>query len=192
MSAKVKELRKSTNQLLTYEDYLALPEMMQRYEIIDGEMIMSPAPTSKHQLVVGSLYRSLHSLVRRWRLGVVLLSPLDIIIHRVPRLRTRQPDLIFVSRERQAIIHDQIEGGPDLVIEVLSPSDTRRVIERKLEDYRRIGVRECWMVSIEGETVEVLKLSARGVRRLGLYGPGDVVRSQVLPSLALPIKKIFA
>jgi Uma2 family endonuclease len=143
--------------------------MMQRYEIIDGEMIMLSASTSRHQAVVGNLYAFLWNFGQRRKLGIVLLSPLDIIIHRVPKLRTRQPDLIFVSRERQAIIQDQIEGGPDLVIEVLSPSDTRRVIEQKLEDYRRIGVRECWIVSIEAETVEVLKLSARGIKRLGLW-----------------------
>jgi Uma2 family endonuclease len=116
----------------------------------------------------------------------------DVIIHRVPRLRTRQPDITFVSRARRSIVQDQIEGGPDLVIEVLSPGDTRKEIEQKLEDYARIGVRECWIVSIEAETVEVLQLSAKGVKRLGLYGSGDSVRSAVLPGLALPTKKMFA
>jgi Uma2 family endonuclease len=98
----------------------------------------------------------------------------------------------FRSNARRAIIQERIEGGPDLVIEVLSPGDTRKEMEKKLTDYARIGVRECWFVSIEAETVEVLQLSIKGVKRLGLYGPGDLVRSAVLPGLALPIKKLFA
>jgi Uma2 family endonuclease len=104
----------------------------------------------------------------------------------------RQPDLIYVSNERRHIISDRIEGGPDLVIEVLSPSDTRKQITAKLKDYQRIGVRECWLVSAEAETVEVLQLTLKSVKRLGLYGIGDIVRSKVLPGLELPTKKLFS
>lgn len=176
---------------ITYEEYLTLPEIVQRYEIVDGEMIMSPAPTTRHQAVLGNFYRALFDFVTRRRLGFVLLAPLDVIVRRKPKLRTRQPDLIYVSTEWQHIIADQIEGGPDLVVEILSPGDTRKKIAKKLKDYCRIGVRECWLVSIEAETVEVLRLSTKNIKRIGLYGIGDLIRSKVLSGLALPTKKLF-
>jgi Uma2 family endonuclease len=180
------------NHEINYDTYLALPETMQRYEIIDGELIMSPAPTTGHQLALGNFYRPLFDFVSRRQLGFVLFAPLDVIIRRKPKLRMRQPDLIYVSNERRHIISDRIEGGPDLVIEVLSPSDTRKSIAQKLKDYAKIGVRECWLVSIEAETVEVLQLTPKIVKRIGLYGIGDVVHSNVLPGLELPTKKLFA
>jgi len=74
------------------------------------------------------------------------------------------------------------------VIEIVLPGNARKQIERKLADYVRIGVRECWLVSIEAEIVAVLQLSAQEVKRLGLYGVGDRVRSAVLPDLALPVR----
>ncbi len=180
------------NHEISYEEYLALPETMQRYEIIDGELIMSPAPTTGHQLALGNFYRPLFDFVSQRQLGFVLFAPLDVIVRRKPKLRMRQPDLIYVSNERRHIVSDRIEGGPDLVVEVLSPGDTRKKIAAKLKDYQRIGVRECWLVSIEAETVEVLQLTPKSVKRLGLYGSGDIVRSKVLSGLELPTKKLFA
>lgn len=192
MAARIKPDQSPVPSPLTYADYLALPEMKARYEIIDGVMMMCPAPTTKHQFVISNLHVLLRSFVRRRKLGVVLFAPVDIIVQRVPKLRTRQPDLMFISHARRSIIKDQIEGGPDLVIEILSPGNTRKQIERKLADYVWIGVRECWLISIEAETVEVLQLSAKEIKRLGLCGAGDRVRSAVLPGSALPVRKIFA
>ena len=84
-----------------------------------------------------------------------------------------------------------IEGGPDLVVEILSPSNIRRDIEEKLKDYASIDVRECWLVSPEARTVEVLKLSANRLERSGLYGVGDVIRSEVLPELRLKAEEVL-
>jgi Uma2 family endonuclease len=176
---------------ITFEKYLALPETMQRYELIDGEMVMSPAPTARHQTVLGNFYRAVFHFVSRRRLGAVLFAPLDIVVQRRPKLRTRQPDLIYVDSARQHILADQIEGGPDLVVEILSPADTRRQVSAKLRDYCKIDVRECWLVSLEAETIEVLQLSAKTIKRLSLYGVGDVLRSRVLPGLALQTKRLF-
>src|SRR5262245_16624608 len=176
---------------ITFEKYLALPETMQRYELINGEMIMSPAPTARHQTVLGNFYRALFNHVSRRRLGAVLFAPLDVVVQRKPKLRTRQPDLIYVSAARQHILSNQIEGGPDLVVEILSPGDTRRQLSAKLRDYCKIGVRECWLVSLEAETIEVLQLSTKTIKRLGLYGVGDVLRSRALPGLELQTNKLF-
>lgn len=177
---------------LTYEEYLALPETMQRYEILDGEFVLTPAPTVKHQVVLGNLYRALFDFVSKRGLGLILLSPHDIIVRRKPKLRTRQPDLTYVSKARERILGERIEGGgPDLVIEILSPGDTRKRMQGKLKDYSAIGVRECWLISLEAETVEVLRLSKKSAKRVGLYGAGDIITSDVLIGLQLQTNKIF-
>jgi Uma2 family endonuclease len=176
---------------LTYADYLSLPEMKARYSIIDGELVMDGAPTPDHQTVLQELFVKLDSLMRALRLGRVFLAPLDVVIRRDP-LRTRQPDLMFISNARRYIIGRQvIESGPDLVIEILSPSNIRRELTAKLQDYQSIGVREAWVVSPQGHTVEVLQLSPENIARSGLYGLGDAIVSQVLPDLHLTVAEIF-
>src|SRR5262245_5110108 len=107
---------------LTYADYLCLPEMKARYSIIDGELVMDGAPTPDHQIVLHEIFVKLESLMRALRLGRMFLAPLDIVIRRDP-LRTRQPDLMFISNVLRYIIGRQvIDSGPDLIIEILSPS----------------------------------------------------------------------
>ncbi len=176
---------------LTYTDYLALPEIKKRYEIIDGELIfMTPAPTERHQRIARALFRLIDGFVVRRGLGEVYFAPLDILVSREP-LRTRQPDLLFISRERASIIREQIEGGPDLVIEILSPATSRAQVADKLTDYASIGVRECWIVSPEAQTVEVLELAEGQVKRTGLYGMGDRVVSRALADLNLFVADIF-
>jgi Uma2 family endonuclease len=176
---------------LTYADYLALPEMKARYSIVDGELVMAAAPTTEHQRCILELALKLTPVVRERRLGEVFIAPVDIVIRRDP-LRTRQPDLLFISNARRHIIGRQvIEGGPDLVIEILSPSNTRRELEEKLRDYQSINVRETWIVATQGQTVEVLQLSPERIDRSGLYGLGDLIVSQVLSELQLRVDEIF-
>jgi Uma2 family endonuclease len=176
---------------LTYQQYLDLPEMKARYSIVDGELVMAAAPTPNHQTVVQETFLKLDAFVREHGLGRVFVAPLDVLIRRDP-LRTRQPDVIFISHTRRYIIGQQvIEGGPDLVIEILSPSNTRRELEEKLHDYQAVNVREAWIVATQGQTVEVLRLSAERLDRSGLYGLGDTIVSQVLPDLRLPVTEMF-
>lgn len=176
---------------LTYAEYLALPEMRARYSIVDGELVMAAAPTPGHQSVVQETFLKLDAFVREHQLGRVFLAPLDVVIRRDP-LRTRQPDVVFISNARRSIIGGQvIEGGPDLVIEILSPADTRRELVEKLQDYQAINVREAWIVATQGQTIEVLRLSPERIDRSGLYGLGDLIVSQVLPELRLMVDNIF-
>jgi Uma2 family endonuclease len=182
---------------LTYEAWLALPETKQRYEIVDGVLIMPPAPTPDHQWVTMELSARLRSFVNQKELGVVLAAPVDLLIRREP-LRTRQPDILYLSAERTGIRGRAelrglqfLEIPPDLVVEVLSPSNTRREIESKLEDYRQISVRECWLVSPEAETLEVLRFSTEGATTVGIFGVDGTLRSEVLGDFTLPIREIF-
>jgi Uma2 family endonuclease len=176
---------------LTYAEYLALPEMRARYSIVDGEVMMAAAPTPSHQRVVQRTFVKLDAFVQARQLGTVFLAPLDIVIRRAP-LQTRQPDVMFISNARRFIIGPQvIESGPDLVIEILSPSNTRRDLEEKLRDYQSIDVREAWVAATQGQTVEVLQLSSERIERSGLYGLGDRIVSQVLCELQLTVDEVF-
>src|SRR5688500_5755161 len=117
---------------LAYEEWRSLPETNRPYEIVDGVMRMPPAPSSDHQWTVFRFGRKLADHVEERILGVVLPAPVDVVLQRDP-LRTRQPDLLFLSTERTGIRGRAelqrmplLEVAPDLVVEVLSPGDTRR------------------------------------------------------------------
>jgi Uma2 family endonuclease len=176
---------------LTYQEYLAGPEIKARYDIIDGEMVMAPAPSLNHQTISRRILSRIDRFVTEYELGEVWFAPLDIIVQTDP-LRTRQPDLLFVSNDNRGILGDIINGGPDLVVEILSPSNRRRDIESKLADYAGLAVRESWLVSPQAETVEVLSLEGSGWTRLYIRGQGDQVESQVLAGFQMPVSEIFA
>ncbi len=104
-----------------------------------------------------------------------MYAPMDVVVQQEP-LQVRQPDLLFVSNERAYIIQgDRIHGAPDLVVEILSPGNSRADIESKLSDYAEIGVRVGWMVSPEGRTVEVLQRNAGKWERLFIRGTGETL-----------------
>ena len=177
-------------QRMTYEEYLKGPEIKARFDIVDGVVIMAPSPTLEHQKILRQLFRSLDQFVANRDLGDVLFAPLDVLVQRDP-LRTRQPDLLFVSSERAGILGQIVEGAPDLVAEILSPSNSRADVEAKLADYALLGVRECWLVSPEARSVEVLVLRQGSWARVGMWGIGDQVQSEVLPGIALPLVELF-
>ena len=182
---------------LTFEKWLELPETKQRCEIVDGVLLMAPAPTADHQWIMFEISIRLRSFVNERDLGVVLPAPVDLLIQREP-LRTRQPDILYLSAERTGMRgRSQLRGvqfleiAPDLVVEVLSPSNSRRDIEDKLADYKRIGVLECWVVSPEAETIEVLNLLPDEASTEAIFGVDETLISKVLSEFTLPIREIF-
>ena len=175
--------------LITWQDYLEGPEIKSRKEIVDGKLIMF-APVRPHQIVLSRIYVPTYMFVAEHQLGEVLMAPTDVIVQRDP-LRVRQPDIEFTSNERAGILGDRIEGGPDLVVEILSPSNTRAYMAEKLSDYAGIDVRECWLVSLQTRTVEVLRLEGGEWRRAYIRGEGERIESAVLPGLELDIAEIF-
>jgi len=183
---------------LTFADYLLSPTITQRYDIIDGEMVMSAAPTWEHQDIIGNLYVALRGYFHSNPQGRVVFSPCDILIQRDP-LRTRQPDLFIFLHGRDDVgdlenlrVQSVIQAAPDITIEVISKHETRSMRTEKLEDYRRIGVKEWWIVSPQAQTIEVLRLSLEGVRTVGIYGVGMRVHSEILAGVELPVDDVFA
>ena len=115
---------------LDYAAYLKTPETMRRYDIVDGSMIlMSPGPDAPHQETSGEIYTLLKRHVERHRSGEVYYAPLDVIISKSP-LRARQPDVLYISNSRLGLIDGPIHGGPDLVVEILSPGNTPKHIRK--------------------------------------------------------------
>ena len=181
-------LQTGTN--LTYEEYLREPETMLRLDIVDGEVTMAAGPTRQHQIISGNVYRPVHSFVSDGELGEVLYAPVDVVVQRDP-LRVRQPDLLFVSQARADILGERIEGGPDLVVEIISPSNTWADIESRLADYASINVRECWLVYPQIHAAELLRQEGGEWRRAYIRGAGERLESAVLPGLELEIADFF-
>ena len=182
--------------IVDWEGYLNLPDDLTHYEIIDGEVIPLASPTIKHQIVSRELFRRLDTQITAKRLGEILYAPLDFVIRRAP-VRTRQPDLFFLSRERLhdwAHLQDQprLEFAPDLVIEILSPSDTYTYWSEKLQDYFALGVPEVWLVDVDKRAIEVQVREAGGYRSLGWFAGEQMVPSQVLAGLELKPAEVFA
>lgn len=175
---------------LTYEEYISLPEDTRPCELINGELYMPPAPIRRHQRVLTNLLHVIDRFVRENDLGEVYTSPLDVVLDRARPL-ILQPDLLFVSHVRRHILQERIEGAPDLVVEVLSPSSALRDRTEKTVWYGQYGVREYWLVDPETRTIEVRRLSAGGYEPLGVYKPGQILTSEVLLGLALPVGAIF-
>ncbi len=182
---------------ISFEDYLLMPEINHPYEIIDGEFMPSPAPLPVHQRIALKIVMALNPHVEAEDLGIVLFAPVDIILQRHP-LRTRQPDVLFIHKDKLSgtgfdVIEElqMLEIAPDLVIEVLSSSDTEKVLSGKLSDYQQIGIKECWVVSRESRSVEVLQLMQKQFQRLGHVGLGETIRSKVLPDFRLTVNAIF-
>ncbi|NBB75650.1 MAG: Uma2 family endonuclease [Bacteroidetes bacterium] len=136
----------------TYADYVQLPEGAP-YELIHGELVMSPSPTPFHQIIQSNLHFALSQFVRNGDYGRVLTAPMDV---RLSEEDTVQPDLLFIATERRALIGEKaIEGAPDLIVEILSPSTAYRDLTTKKRLYEQHGVREYWTVDPDTQAVEV-------------------------------------
>jgi len=180
---------------LTYEDYMCSPEEMRRYEILDGEKTYMTNPTIRHQRLQKILCRLLDSWqIRSGNQGELLMAPVDVLIRRNP-LRTRQPDLLYISQPRLQDRADDdpspLEPSPELVIEILSPSDTVRVLAGKLADYRSVGVKECWVVNTRSQTLEVLRLTQDGDESVGVFSVGQTAQSGIFQDLSVEVSAIF-
>ena len=174
---------------LSYEDYALIPDDGQRHEILEGEHYATPSPFFRHQLVSSRLHVHL-SLGARER-GVVLSAPMDVILspHDIA-----QPDLLFISNERTGIITEpNIQGAPDLVIEILSESTRRRDEGIKLERYDRCGVPEYWMLDPKRKATKVYRREGGKLRLAANLSAaaGDVLTTPLLPGLAIPLAEIF-
>lgn len=177
---------------LTYEDYCLIPEDGKRHEIIDGEEVVTPAPTTRHQRIVGRLYRLLADHAEGRVFGEVFVAPTDVILAADVIV---QPDVLFVAADRAAIVRERgIEGAPDLVVEVVSPGSRRLDEVRKRLLYDRFGVEEYWVVDPELHAVKVYRRTDAGfVRAAELTADaGDALTTPLLPGFEADLAGLFA
>jgi Uma2 family endonuclease len=157
--------------------------------LLEGETNLAPAPSDKHHAVVVKLLVALYQFVTEHRLGQVRVSPYDVVLSNYDVV---QPDVLYVSNARANIITPaNIQGAPDLVVEVVSPSSAEYDRGYKRTLYSRSGVLEYWLVDPDTETVEVLTVSAQGLAVYASYRRGEALRSPLLAGLALDLGSIF-
>ena len=172
----------------TYDDLRRLPDDGNRYETVDGVLLVTPSPAIVHQSVVTRLVVELDRALWRPRIARVFAAPTDVVLSPV---RTIIPDLVVVRMERSEIIDRlAIKGVPDLVVEILSPSSVKHDRKTKLDLYGKVGVPEYWIVDPIARTIEVLVPQAGRMTMLGKYGIGDRLCSATF-GFTLSVDAIF-
>ena len=175
----------------TYEDYLLFPEDGRRHEIMEGEHFVTPSPSTKHQRISLRLSTSLETFLRHNGLGQLFAAPFDVVLS---DLDVVQPDLLFVSKARASIVTEKnVQGPPDLVVEIVSETTrkTDEIVKRKI--YERHGVPEYWIVDPELETVKVYRMTDQGYVRAAELSreSGEGLSTPLLPGLTVPLTDIF-
>ena len=185
----------SPKSAFTYRDYEALPNDGRRYEIHDGQLCVTPAPSLQHQIILTNLLRVLLRHVPDIAPGLILPAPTDVILADRPDETTIvQPDILYIASDRMTVTsHRGLEAAPTLAIEILSPSTRTidRVIKRHL--YARYGTAYLWLVDPEARVVEafamegdryVLAVSAAGAEPVDLppFAGLDLVPDALWPA----------
>ncbi len=167
---------------MTTREYLDSYETTQPRELTYGILREPAAPFFSHQEVVLKIARVLADHVERAALGRIAVAPIDVVLD-ADRALILQPDVLFVSNERAAIVRDQVWGAPDLVVEVLSVPTAGRDRTEKLGWYRQYGVRECWLVDPVAERVIIVDFGGAMPERRSM-GRDEAIRSSVLPAFS--------
>ena len=173
----------------TYEDYAALPEDGRRYEIVNGVLIIAPAPSPGHQDIVGEIFAYLRTHVKLAGLGRVFPGPVDVELG--PK-NVYQPDVVVVlNAHLDRVAEKKIIGAPDLVVEIASPSTAAVDRLTKHDVYARAGIPEYWIVKPERQTVELFVLEDGEYRSLGIFKEQATLPSRVVPDLPMQVEQFF-
>jgi Uma2 family endonuclease len=173
----------------TYDDYRTLPDDGRRYELIEGDLFVSPATAPWHQTVSRRLQYALMTLLELPGIAEVFDAPCDVILSSTTVV---QPDIIMLRRDRQHLISRRaIEGVPNVVVEILSPSTAERDQYIKRAAYARFGVPEYWVVDPELGYVELHRLEGAGYRLEARFDRASTLRSPELPEVSIPLAPVF-
>jgi Uma2 family endonuclease len=171
---------------VTAGQFFEFPETNHIIELIDGEVIMSATPVTKHQRLVGRSYRLIEDLMPG---GEAFVSPLSVYLD---ELNIPEPDVMWVSDANKDVVHEShLFGAPDLIVEVFSPGTEKRDRKDKFELYERFGVREYWMIAPDPELLEVWVLENSKFKRLGIYASGETFHSPSLAGALVDLRRLF-
>ncbi len=188
MSLSFPEVVSAREKIYTHEDYQSLPEGAP-YQLIGGELILTPAPSIYHQIISGRLEFQVRAFVSRQNLGLVLYAPVDVCLGET---ETYQPDILFISKERMGIVESaRINGAPDLVVEILSPATAYYDLRKKFKIYERYGVKEYWIVDPEDKSVQVFILKDGKFTLDQEMGKTGTVSSRLLSGFTVRLVSIF-
>jgi len=178
-----------TTTKLTYHDYMLLPDDGKRYEIIEGDLYMTPAPVTRHQIIVGRLIHLLLSYLETHPNGTALTAPCDVLLSDTDIV---QPDLLYVHNNSKAHVTEQnVQGPPDVVVEILSPGTAARDRDLKRKRYERFGVQEYWLVDPDHNTLEILVLKAGQYTQVCCAIRPATCTSALFPGLILDLGRLL-
>jgi Uma2 family endonuclease len=174
---------------LTVENYKLLPETGPRYQLIQGDLYMAPAPNRFHQEISRNLQYELHSYLKRTPIGKLFNAPFD---HYLDEVNVFQPDLIVVLNERLGILSEEgAEGAPELVFEILSPKTRSLDLMNKKQEYARAGVKELWIIDPEPRSITIHEFASDGVEKTRQLHEADTLSTDLLPGFDLAVATIF-
>ena len=176
---------------LTYDDYCQIPDDGNRYEVIEGVLYMSPSPIFRHQKILRKLSMFLSNWVEQTKNGELLFAPMDVVLSDQDVV---QPDILFISTNRLSIIEEKnIQGAPDLLIEILSEGNRRHdeIVKRDL--YETHGVQEYWIVDPVLETIKVYRLEEARFIKAAEWSleASDAISSPLLPGFECRLVEVF-
>lgn len=174
----------------TYQDYLNLPDDGKRYEVINGELIMTPAPNIFHQTVLINFVNELKNFLNKEKLGKMLCAPTDV---KLSDGNVVQPDIIFISQDNSNIVtENNVDGAPDLIIETLSPGAAYYDLIEKKEIYERFEVKEYWIVDPKKRRVEIYNNVDQHFELYQRIEGAGVVKSLVIKGFEITLENIFS
>lgn len=174
-----------TTTKLTYHDYLLLPDDGKRYEIIEGELYMTPASVTRHQTIAMRLSHLFMTYLESHPIGIALAAPCDVVLSEFDVV---EPDLLFVRHNSTARITEKnIQGPPDIVVEILSPGTAARDRGLKRKRYEHFGVQEYWLIDPDLNTLEIFRLETGEFRAVPLIAAPAACSSPLLPGLTLDL-----
>ena len=180
--------RQAHKPIWTYTDYCVLPPDYRRHEIIEGDHIVTPSPTTRHQKVLAALQFLLDSHVRSQELGTLLFAPMDVVLSETSVV---QPDLLFVSKLRDHIITEPyVDGPPDLVIEALSPSTAAMDRGGKMRLYAKYGIPHYWIIDPQALTLEMFELREAEYQLEADFDKTETAVSKLFPGLLIPMAEL--
>lgn len=173
---------------LTYDDFCLLPDNGKRYEIVEGNLFVTPAPRRLHQRIVTRLTRFLAGFVEDHKLGEVYVSPFDVVFSPFDVV---EPDLVYISNARQSVLTEvNAQGAPDLVVEVLSETTEKTDRTIKLKLYGKFGVEEYWIIDPTGPAADIYRFGPEGLDLAAQLTAEDALTSPLFPGFSLPLSRL--
>ncbi|MEO5960756.1 MAG: Uma2 family endonuclease [Opitutaceae bacterium] len=175
---------------ITRHEYAQIPVGAPNYQLIEGDLVMSPSPTSFHQKILGRLHRLIANYLDDHPIGEIYVAPLDT---HLSDINVYQPDLLFVRKENLSIVEEHgIEGAPDLVVEILSKSSAKYDLGPKRSVYARTGVEELWVIDPPKRALALYRLGDDAETPLATYRAKQKFTSELFPGFKIDLADVFA